>query len=130
MVFAKRLSLFFVACSFLGAQQLAEDPVMKARTQRALAQGISEADLPPVPRSIMEPPPLPPPETHLKDSRGAHVPKAERTRGRAARAAKGGRPARKASKAVTKGAAKGVARAAAKPTPSAAPKARHRRGKA
>ena len=47
-----------VGC-FLGAQTL-EDPVMKARLLRAEAQGIEEADLPPVPRGVMEPPPLPP----------------------------------------------------------------------
>jgi len=40
---------------------------MKARSQRAAAQGIQEDDLPPVPRSVMEPPPLPPPEIHAKD---------------------------------------------------------------
>jgi len=64
--------LFTVGC-FLGAQSLQEDPVMKARLQRSQAQGIDEADLPPVPRGIMVPPPLPPPETHRKDSRQAHV---------------------------------------------------------
>lgn len=52
-----------------GAQGL-EDPVMAARAQRAAAQGISEADLPPVPRGIVEPPPLPAPEIHPRDTRG------------------------------------------------------------
>ncbi|HET6331305.1 MAG TPA: hypothetical protein VFF76_11015 [Holophagaceae bacterium] len=47
-----------------------DDPVVKARTSRALAQGIDERDLPPVPRSLVEPPPLPPPETHPKDMPG------------------------------------------------------------
>ena len=42
---------------------------MKARAQRASAQGIGEGDLPPVPRGIMEPPPLPPPEAHVRDTR-------------------------------------------------------------
>ncbi len=46
------------------------DPVMKARAQRAAAQGISEADLPPVPKGIVEPPPLPAPEIHPRDTRG------------------------------------------------------------
>ncbi len=73
MDFVKRLSLLVVTCSLLGAQSLPEDPVMKARTLRAQAQGINEADLPPVPRSVLEPPPLPPPEVHRKDSRGGQV---------------------------------------------------------
>lgn len=47
-----------------------DDPVLKARTTRAAAQGIDERDLPPVPRSLVEPPPLPPPETHPKDLPG------------------------------------------------------------
>lgn len=46
-----------------------EDPVLRARAQRAETQGASEGDLPPVPRGIVEPPPLPPPEAHVKDSR-------------------------------------------------------------
>jgi hypothetical protein len=54
----------------LAAQGPSEDPVMKARAQRAAAQGISEADLPPVPKGIVEPPPLPPPEIHPRDTRG------------------------------------------------------------
>ena len=100
MHLAKRLSLYFVACSILGAQQLAEDPVMKARSQRAQAQGISEADLPPVPRSLTEPPPQPPPETQIKDSRGGgRTVKAHgRTKGKAARASKAGKQPRKARK--------------------------------
>ncbi len=55
------------------------DPVAAARAQRAAAQGVSEDDLPAVPRAIIEPPPLPPPEIHPKDLRG----------GRGARRAKG-----------------------------------------
>ena len=77
MVSGKSLSLLLLTCCWLGAQNLPEDPVMKARTQRAQAQGISEADLPAVPRSIMAPPPLPPPEIHLKDARGARAPKSQ-----------------------------------------------------
>jgi hypothetical protein len=46
-----------------------EDPVLRARAQRAKAQGVAEGDLPPVPRGIVEPPPLPPPEAHVRDSR-------------------------------------------------------------
>ena len=47
-----------------------DDPVVKARMARAAAQGIDERDLPPVPRTLVEPPPLPPPETHPKDMPG------------------------------------------------------------
>ena len=46
-----------------------EDPVLRARAQRAAAQGVADGDLPPVPKGIVEPPPLPPPEAHVKDSR-------------------------------------------------------------
>jgi hypothetical protein len=53
----------------LGAQQVFPDPVMKARAERAKAQGIPEGDLPPVPKAIIEPPPLPPPESHVRDTR-------------------------------------------------------------
>jgi len=51
---------------------------MKARSERAQAQGIAEGDLPPVPRGIVEPPPLPPPETHLKDTRQGRLAKTRR----------------------------------------------------
>ncbi len=47
-----------------------EDPVLKARATRAAAQGIDERDLPPMPKTLVEPPPLPPPETHPKDMPG------------------------------------------------------------
>jgi len=58
-----------LALSLVASAQPQEDPVMRARAQRASAQGISEGDLPPVPRGIIEPPPLPPPEAHVKDTR-------------------------------------------------------------
>lgn len=60
------------------AHQVPDDPVLKARTQRALAQGISEGDLPPVPRAIAEPPPLPAPETNYKDTRKGRTSRAAR----------------------------------------------------
>lgn len=67
-----------------------DDPVMRARAQRAAAQGVSDGDLPPVPRGIVEPPPLPPPETHLRDTpRGKAAAKA-----RKGKAAKGKVPAK------------------------------------
>lgn len=66
-----------LALSLVAAARPQEDPVMKARAQRAAAQGVSEGDLPPVPRGIVEPPPLPPPEAHVKDTR-----KGRRVKGR------------------------------------------------
>ena len=63
---ARWVLLFSLGC-LVAAQAVVDDPVMKARSQRAAAQGIQEDDLPPVPRSVMEPPPLPPPEIHAKD---------------------------------------------------------------
>lgn len=90
-----------LAMSLVASAQPQEDPVLRARAQRAAAQGVSEGDLPPVPRGIVEPPPLPPPEAHVKDTR----------KGRKAKAKKG------------KGAKKGKAAGAAKSKASAKPKA-------
>lgn len=75
-----------LALGLVAAPRAQEDPVMRARAQRASAQGISEGDLPPVPRGIVEPPPLPPPEAHVKDTRQgrrATKGKALRKRGKA-----------------------------------------------
>jgi hypothetical protein len=58
-----------LALGVVASAQPQEDPVLRARAQRAAAQGIAEGDLPPVPRGIVEPPPLPPPEAHVKDTR-------------------------------------------------------------
>jgi hypothetical protein len=97
----------------LGAQNLPVDPVMKARAERAQSQGIAEGDLPPVPRGIVEPPPLPPPETHLKDTRGGgRVAKAKgHAKGtksaRGGKAAKGTRTAKGTTAAPGKHPAKG-----------------------
>jgi len=77
-----------------------EDPVLRARAQRAAAQGISEGDLPPVPRGIVEPPPLPPPEAHVKDSR-----KGRKVKGKTKQAKSGAK--KKGAKAATKPKAKG-----------------------
>ena len=66
-----------LALGLVAAPRPQDDPVMKVRAQRASAQGISEGDLPPVPRGIIEPPPLPPPEAHVKDTR-----KGRRVKGR------------------------------------------------
>ena len=59
MDLVKKWGLLLTVGCFLGAQTF-DDPVMKARSQRSQAQGIEEADLPPVPRGVMEPPPLQP----------------------------------------------------------------------
>ena len=69
-----------LALSLVATTQPQEDPVMRARAQRASAQGIAEGDLPPVPRGIVEPPPLPPPEAHVKDTRKARRAKARASR--------------------------------------------------
>lgn len=67
MYWVKKIICIFVGC-FLGAQSFDDDPVMKIRMQRSQTQGVNESDLPPVPRSVMEPPPLPLPEVHAKDA--------------------------------------------------------------
>ena len=90
MGFAKSLSLMLVTCCLLAAQDLPVDPVMKARTQRAKAQGLNEADLPPVPRGVTEPPPLPPPETHRKDTRAGRLASRIKAKGRRGRHAAAG----------------------------------------
>lgn len=63
----KCFGAMIVIVSVLPAQQVVEDPVMKIRNERASS---GEGDLPPVPRGVLEPPPLPAPETHVKDTRG------------------------------------------------------------
>ncbi len=65
----KWLGAFVTAVGILSAQQVADDPVVKVQEQRAQA-GSTDADLPPVPRGIIEPPPLPPPEINMKDLGG------------------------------------------------------------
>lgn len=84
----------------LRGQAPADDPVLLARAQRAAAKGIPEDDLPPVPRSIVEPPPLPPPELHPRDQRGSRAARAARKGGKAtpAKSTRKGRPARKRTK--------------------------------
>lgn len=78
MVILKGLSVLLVTGTVLGNAQMPDDPVIRARAQRAQAQGIAEEDLPPLPKAVIEPPPLPPPEQHVKDSR-------KMARGRAAK---------------------------------------------
>lgn len=83
-----------LAVGLVAAPRPSEDPVLRARTQRAAAQGVAEGDLPPVPRGIVEPPPLPPPEAHKKDAR-----KGRRTKGKATVAKKKGKTPRKTPRA-------------------------------
>jgi hypothetical protein len=61
----KCFGAMIVIVSVLSAQQAVVDPVLSIQSQRP-----SSGDLPPVPRGIVEPPPLPAPETHVKDTRG------------------------------------------------------------
>ena len=90
-----------LAFGFQGpVQGIGEDPVMKARAQRATAQGIAEADLPPVPKGIAEPPPLPAPEIHPRDTRGYKAARRNR-RGRKGTVRKG-KGAPKSHKATPK----------------------------
>ncbi|MFN7959131.1 MAG: hypothetical protein U0P46_12530 [Holophagaceae bacterium] len=90
-----------LAFSLIAAPRSQEDPVLRARAQRASAQGISEGDLPPVPKGIVEPPPLPPPEAHVKDSRKGRAVKGKvkAKKGKTgAKKGKGAAGARKAAK--------------------------------
>ncbi|HJW33636.1 MAG TPA: hypothetical protein VJ505_09760 [Holophagaceae bacterium] len=65
----RHVSFITLLATGLVAQTLPqEDPVMRARAQRAALS--LEGDLPPVPKGVIEPPPLPPPDTHPKDLRG------------------------------------------------------------
>jgi len=54
--------------SFIFAQGVDTDadPVLRAKAQRAFN---NNQDLPPIPRGLTEPPPLPPPELHTHDIR-------------------------------------------------------------
>ena len=92
-----------LALSLVATAKPQEDPVMRARAQRASAQGIAEGDLPPVPRGIVEPPPLPPPEAHVKDARKGRKAKVKTKKGKTG--AKKGKGTATAPK-TTKGKAK------------------------
>lgn len=75
----KAMAIMVLVGEMAFAFQVPEDPVLKARTQRAQAQGISDGDLPPVPRVITEPPPLPAPETNYKDTHRGRATRASRS---------------------------------------------------
>jgi hypothetical protein len=102
---ARKFGLALTTLAFAGSGLPAPstgDPVTEARTQRAASLGIPEGDLPPVPKGIIEPPPLPPPEIHPKDARGGRraVTRKASTRGKGAKGkaapkAKAGTKARK-----------------------------------
>ena len=96
VLFISTLALCLVASA-----QPQEDPVLRARAQRASAQGLADGDLPPVPRGIIEPPPLPPPEAHVKDSRKASRAKAKDRKGKATK--KRGHSAATKAKTTVKG---------------------------
>jgi hypothetical protein len=73
MMNLRRTGVALAALSLLAAATPVSpdtDPVVAVRVQRAAALGIAVDDLPPVPRTVIEPPPLPPPEIHPKDLRG------------------------------------------------------------
>jgi hypothetical protein len=59
-----------IALCFAGLSALAQvedvDPVVRAKERRAVRDS---QDLPPIPRGLTEPPPLPPPELHTHDIR-------------------------------------------------------------
>jgi hypothetical protein len=109
---ARRLGLTLTTLALAGTGLPAPshgDPVTEARSQRALSLGISEGDLPPVPRGIAEPPPLPPPEIHPKDARGA-----TRRGARKAGAAKKKGGSKAGAKAPSRAKAKGSKKSARK----------------
>lgn len=108
MVGIKRWGILAMAMALGLSAQIPEDPVMKAKAQRGEAPGAA-GDLPPVPRTVLEPPPLPPPEEHHRDSRKTRsgkagkkvksAPTSSKTKGKAAgKSVPKGRKARKKSK--------------------------------
>jgi hypothetical protein len=89
MTLIKHAGVLFLIAGILSAQQAIEDPVMNARALRASTPS-HEDDLPPVPRAILEPPPLPPPVTHVKDTPGYRASrKAKKSKRKTAKTSKG-----------------------------------------
>jgi len=111
MTVFKTIGWTVLACSLLQAQ-VPEDPVVKVRAQRAISQGSGGGDLPPVPKGIIEPPPLPPPEVHVRDM----------VRSSRSSTATTARVARK--KALRKGRAAQTVKTAKAPKATKAPKAK------
>lgn len=79
MTYSRMFGTVLVAFGVLAAQQPIDDPVMKAQAQRAVVG--ADQDLPPVPRTVMEPPPLPPPEVNIKDTKGYKSKKGKKGKG-------------------------------------------------
>ncbi len=102
MIYPRLLGAVAVAFGLVAAQQSPEDPVLKAKAQRA--QAGAEEDLPPVPRTVMEPPPSPPPEKHVKDTPGYRAKRGKK--GKKGQAAKGGAAKKAPARHPKKGAAK------------------------
>lgn len=75
----RSLGVLLVMAGLLSGQVPFQDPVLKAQAERG------QPNLPPVPRGIQVPPPLPPPETHVKDTPGY---RARRTRAKVVRKSK------------------------------------------
>ena len=114
------LAICFVgSCAF--AQDLdSADPVLAAKASRIENNG---RDLPPVPKGLTEPPPLPPPELHTHDirkSRAVARPAAKKPVATAAKKSASA-PAKKPAATAT-AAKKPVATAAKKPTVAPAKK--------
>lgn len=105
MVLLRRLGLVCTTLTLVGMSgpPVADgDPVVAARAQRAASLGLAVDDLPPVPRAIVEPPPLPPPEIHPKDlrpRRGVRSAGSRKTKAAAGKPVKKATPARKAAPA-------------------------------
>jgi len=79
MIYSRIVGTILVAFGVLAAQQPVDDPVIKAQARRT---GVgADQDLPPVPRTVMEPPPLPPPEVNIKDTRGYKAKKGKKGKG-------------------------------------------------
>lgn len=114
MAILRTLALLAVMAVSAMAQAAVEDPVMQVKARRAAQVG--DGDLPPVPRAVLEPPPLPPPEAYERKGRSAakssrvtkasgRKAKATAAKGRpktSAKAEGGNAPARKAVKRSTK----------------------------
>lgn len=103
--------LALVAFSAVGSMP-AQDPVAKVKAERA-AQG-SGGDLPPVPRAVLEPPPLPPPEAYERKAskKSVRLAKASVVKGgkstKAAKAGASGKVAKAGKKGSSKTAGKKV----------------------
>lgn len=104
-----RTALLLAAVMMVPGLGADADPVQRIRAERAAAQGIPEADLPPVPRTITDPPPLPPPELHRRDARGGRTAKVARSSRRAGKSTRAGARTAKA-KGTVKRAAKSAPR--------------------